>query len=118
MKYYSKARDLFQDEDELLQHVEDCGFDKTAILVELDRLQEAAENQIKNGLTIEAIELLLRANTEDSVSSAATLLLDELWLALPYNFGITPQNRTRVHKLLELSNSVTHVPHSWKQEVW
>jgi hypothetical protein len=114
---HSKAKDLFQDEEELLQHAEDCGFDKTPILIKLERLEEAAETQLKNGLTFEAIELLIRANTQGSMKKAAVLILDELWLALPYNQCITPQNQESVAMLLNLSNAVIDPPESWIQEV-
>ena len=113
---HSKAKDLFQDEEELLQHAEDCGFDKTPILIKLERLEEAAETQLKNGLTFEAIELLIRANTQGSMKKAAVLILDELWLALPYNQCITPQNQTSVARFLDLSNTVIDSSDSWIQE--
>jgi hypothetical protein len=108
---------LFQDEEELLQHIEDCGFDKTPILLKLDRLEEAAENQLKNGLNLEAIELLIRAKTQGSIQRAATLVLDELWLVLPYNQRIVAQNQVSVARLLELSGSVINAQDSWNQEV-
>jgi hypothetical protein len=45
------------------------------------------------------------------------LMLDELWLALPYNQCITPQNKKSIEMLLNLSNAATNVSESWIQEV-
>jgi len=114
---HSKAADLFQDEEELLQHIDDCGFDKTPILLKLERLEEAAENQLKRGQNLEAIDLLIRAKTQGSMQRAAALVLDELWLVLPYNQRIMAQNQLSVARLLGLADSVIDAPESWVQEV-
>lgn len=66
---------------------------------------------------MEAIELLIRAHSQDSMHKAAAHLLEELWLTLPYNRHVTHQNKAKVTRLLNLSKSVTDMPVSWIREV-
>jgi hypothetical protein len=60
------------------------GFDKTPILVEIGRFEDAGDLLLQTGDAIGAIELYLRADSDSSRRKAGTTLLEEWWRCLPF----------------------------------
>jgi hypothetical protein len=100
-----------------LEHLEEYGFDKTPILVQLGRLREAADIHLRDGKAAEAIELYLRDGSEDSLQKAKRCVLDELWLELPYGVPISEERKPSINRILNLAGKITDVSPHWLREV-
>lgn len=88
-----KARDLFDDDNEALEYMDDYGLDisRAALLEKLGRHDEAAECNLREGNTLEAIRLFLHDNASSkSRSKAVQCVLDGLWLRM--SFGAPGSN--------------------------
>jgi hypothetical protein len=108
---------LFDSEEHLLEHLEDFGFDKSPILIELDRFYEAAEIQMQNSNRVAAIELYLRDGGDNALSKAEKCILDELWSALPYGTLNLETRKQSVMRTLDLAKQIPRAPERWTREV-
>ncbi|CAG8575551.1 17069_t:CDS:2, partial [Acaulospora colombiana] len=111
-----KARSLFNSDEELLGHLEEYGFDKTPILVQLERFREAADIHLQDGKAAEAIDLYLRDGSEESLEKARQCVLDELWIQLPYGAAVLEERRPNIVRILKLATQITSASDHWIRE--
>ncbi|KAI8983190.1 hypothetical protein BD414DRAFT_515715 [Trametes punicea] len=102
-----RACALFSTEEEALEYMAGYGLEipRATLLESRGRYAEAAQAQLKDGNSLEAIRLLmLDEGNADSVSEAAHLVVDGLWPCFAFtNVLFGPQKPQGVaHKLLEL----------------
>ncbi|KAI9068145.1 hypothetical protein FKP32DRAFT_1672451 [Trametes sanguinea] len=107
----SKARDLFESDEEILEYMDDYGLDmaRASFLERLGRYEDAAEFHLSEGDVFEAIRLLT-LDRKDSrlVKKAMHCLLDGLWRHLPLGTSVTDsllKADTTLARLLQLANT-------------
>ncbi|KAL7285962.1 hypothetical protein ACG7TL_001077 [Trametes sanguinea] len=107
----SKARDLFESDEEILEYMDDYGLDmaRASLLERLGRYEDAADFHLSEGNVFDAIRLLkLDRSNRRLVSKAMHYLLDELWRRLPFGTSVTNSllnADATVARLLQLADS-------------
>lgn len=114
-KAFKKAR-LFSDSDEtFLDHFDTLGFDKSPVLIDLGRYEEAADIQLHNGNSIEAIRLYLRVASESAALKAYKTLLQAWWCTLPC-VAIRDNSSPVIEELHRLSDTAQSEVSGLKEE--
>jgi len=111
---FSKARSLFESDEEFLELVDDYGFEKAPVLEALERYVEAGCLRAAAGETVAATRLFTRGGDHDR---AAECLCDAFWGQLPYTTPVTDQNREQVHNLEKLLPDILEPGIHWKNQV-
>ncbi|KAG6804891.1 hypothetical protein H0H92_001820, partial [Tricholoma furcatifolium] len=93
-----KARELFISDDAELEYLEDMGLDivRAAVLLSLERSEEAAELHLSEGRPLQAIPLFLKSK---SISKASECIASEIWRHI--SFGIVPEEEGPYYQLLD-----------------
>ncbi|KAM5542264.1 hypothetical protein V8D89_004137 [Ganoderma adspersum] len=112
-KQIKKAMELFDDDEEALEYMDDFGLDmaRAQFLEGVGRFAEAADVHISEGNTLEAIRVLsLDTGNEASLKRALTCLLDGLWQNLSCGVPVNEESLKpsgTIGKLLGLTNGLT-----------
>jgi hypothetical protein len=114
---YSKARPLFESEEEFLECFDDIGCDKTPILLELDRFEEAGDIALSSGNNVDAIQLFLKSRDETAIEKACSCLVEEWWKSLPLAAERNEKAAPHFEKLCRLSSQIKEPPKKWTKEV-
>ncbi|KAF8588487.1 hypothetical protein K439DRAFT_1335105 [Ramaria rubella] len=105
-----KAVKYFDNIEEQLEHLEDCGFDssKIVLLESVGRWSDAAELHSREGRHLDAIALWLRAGDIESRKRASHCLLDSLWKTFPLgaNLPADDSGDTARKRFLELLHTL------------
>ena len=83
--------------------MDEYGFEKAPVLVQLGRYIEAGHLQVAAGETVAAIRLFVRGGDHDR---AAQCLCDALWEQLPYNTPVFDHNRKQARTLEGLLHNI------------
>ncbi|KAI0757675.1 hypothetical protein C8Q80DRAFT_1134839, partial [Daedaleopsis nitida] len=110
-----KARELFDNDEEALEYMNDYGLDvvRASFLEDMGRYADAAEVHFAEGNTLEAIRLLTldRAN-EESMRRASEYLLEGLWSHLSCGVTVTEEflkTHSTIVTLLRLTDGLEDV---------
>ena len=110
----SKARRLFESEEDFLELMDEYGFEKAPVLEALGRYIEAGHLQAAAGETLTAIRLFARGGDHDR---AAQCLCDAFWEQLPYNTPVIDHNRKQIRNLEKLLPDIVEPSVHLKNEV-
>ncbi|KAI0770957.1 hypothetical protein BD413DRAFT_613484 [Trametes elegans] len=111
----SKARELFDGDNDMLEYMDDYGLDsaRALFLEQVGRYEDAAELHLSQGNTFEAIRLLtLDKENIQAVQRAMRCLLDGLWRHLPFGTVVNQAlllNDATLNKYLRLADGLIHV---------
>ncbi|KAH9855762.1 hypothetical protein C2E23DRAFT_548924 [Lenzites betulinus] len=114
-KNLKNARGLFDADDELLEYMDDFGFDiaRASFLEQLGRFGDAASVHLSEGNTLEAIRLLtMDRDNSESVRKAMQCLLDGLWYHLPCGTIVNDElleSDATLTRLLQLSENLVQL---------
>ncbi|TBU21885.1 hypothetical protein BD311DRAFT_811916 [Dichomitus squalens] len=111
-KQIKKAMELFDNDDEALEYMDDYGLDvaRAQFLEDVGRYAEAADVHLSEGNTLEGIRVLtMDNNNEASMKRALDCLLDGLWRSLscgvPVN-ELSLRSSGVIGKLLRYTNAL------------
>src|SRR5258706_6202221 len=97
--FSSKARSLFESDEDFLELMDEYGFEKAPVLESLGRYIEAGRLRAEAGDTVAAIRLFARGGDHDRPPQC---LCDAFLGQLPYNTLVIYPHRKEVHKFEEL----------------
>src|SRR5258706_9325633 len=112
--FSSKARSLFESDEDFLELMDEYGFEKAPVLESLGRYIEAGRLRGEGGDTVAAIRLFARGGDHDR---AAQCLCDAFWEQLPYNTLVIDHNRKQIHHLEKLLPDIVEPGIHWENEV-
>lgn len=116
-KAYSKARRLFDSDEDFLERFDLFGFDKSPVLLKLGRFEEVAEIQLKSGNWLEAIDLYIRTASPAAIAKTEGLILDQWWKMLPFGTTADIQNMPTIDRLLSFTEKILSPSPTWLAEV-
>ncbi|EJF58549.1 hypothetical protein DICSQDRAFT_172899 [Dichomitus squalens LYAD-421 SS1] len=111
-KQIKKAMELFDNDDEALEYMDDYGLDvaRAQFLEDVGRYAEAADVHLSEGNTLEGIRVLtMDNNNEASMKRALDCLLDGLWRSLSYGVPVNElslRSSGVIGKLLRYTNAL------------
>jgi hypothetical protein len=100
-----------------LEHFDVFGFDKTPILVEVGRFEEAADLLLQSGNAVGAIKLYLQADSDSSRAKAGSTLLEEWWRCLPFGASAFAPYSPTIEVLASLTSQVEFLDVGHEAEV-